>query len=1262
MEFRILGPLEVLDADRPVSLPGGRARALLALLALHAGEVVSSDRLIDDLWGEGPPATAATMVHGFVSKLRKALEPARAPGTDPRILETAASGYRLAVEDDDVDANRFKRMLDQARGADPATRSAALAEALALWRGPALADFRYEPFAQRAITALEELRLEAVEDRVDADLALGRHGELVAEIEGLVAANPFRERLRGHLMLALYRAGRQAEALEAYQAARAALVDELGIEPGPALRDLEQAILRQDPALDVRPQAAAGAVSQAAPAAGHWLPRERRTVTVVFADIAVSGEPGLDPEALKRAETQALEVAASVFRRHGARIDELFGGMVVAFFGLPVAHEDDALRAVRAAVELRGEIAALDGDERAGGPGELSVRAGIDTGETVLGVGDSLRTGASGQAITAATRLHRAAADGDVLVGDTTRRLVAGAALMQPVKDAGAHGWLPAWRVLDVVAGAPAIGRSLDAPMLGRGAELTRLRTAFSSVRRRQAGYRLTVLGEAGIGKTRLVTEFAASIGSKARVITGRCPAYGEGITFRPLREALLEAAGPRGWPALRERLSEEEDGVSLAEQIAGALGLSPRPPRPDGLFPAVRRVLELLAGERPLVVVIEDLHWAEPTLLDLVEYLTDRVDGGVFLLCVARPERIEQRPAWKRAGPRAGTLILEPLPADDVRALVDDRAGGGLPEEARTRIVQTARGNPLFAEQLLAAFQDERLDAIPASLQGLLAMRLDRLGPGERDLLRCASVVGADFTEDALLALLPDRATAFLSRHLQTVERLRFVERTTPTDFRFAHALVHRAAYRSTTRLDRARLHERFANWLETESTEPQPDLHEIAGHHLEQAVVQRRAIGEADDRVAALARRAGEHLTTAGERAFGRFDVTAADNLLTRARSLLAPDHPERRRVTGLLAQAAQVLGRHRKADVLLADLLEAVRADGDAARQRSIRLERARIQIYTSREPVPLDTIRRHAEEAARSFADAGDEGEAAKAWFVLGYVHWRQGRVTAMEDAMSRSLAHADRSGQIREQLAARWILARALLLGPAPVGDCIARCRELADLDRGEHPGVLSDLAMANAMVGGFDEARELNERARTICIERLRVRRPLMFIAHSSAVVEMLAEQHAAAEPHLRGALDLALDMEEWDEAAQVAARLSTVLRALGRPEEAATHASQSANLAPADGVEAGARSRAAHARTLAEDGDLQRAESLARDAVRLVPDEMLNLRADVLVELADVLRAGDRPRAAMEACREAAALYERKGNLVSSARLRRRS
>lgn len=288
MEFRILGLMEVLDGARRVELPTGRGRSLLALLTLHASQPVPAERLIDEIWGGEPPTTAATVVHGLVSRLRKALEPGRTAGTRPQVLQTVGTAYRLAIDPDAVDANRFKRLLDEARGSSPEIRSAKLSAALSLWRGPPLADFIYEPFAQRAIAALEESRIEAIEDRLEAELALGRDAELVAELHETTTAYPFRERLRGFLMVALYRAGRQTESLDVYRKTRALLLEEMALEPGPGLRELEAAILRQDSTLELRraPEHEPHSHGEAR----SWLPLERRTVTVAAVDVAPSAD------------------------------------------------------------------------------------------------------------------------------------------------------------------------------------------------------------------------------------------------------------------------------------------------------------------------------------------------------------------------------------------------------------------------------------------------------------------------------------------------------------------------------------------------------------------------------------------------------------------------------------------------------------------------------------------------------------------------------------------------------------------------------------------------------------------------------------------------------------------------------------------------------------------------------------------------------------------------------------------------------------
>jgi len=837
MNFGILGATEVRDEARRVELPTGRARSLLALLVLHAGEPVAAERIIDELWGEDPPRTAGTVVQGLISRLRRSLEPGRAKGGPSAILKTAGTGYCLAIAPESIDANRFKGLLDRARAATPEERSEILAAALGMWRGPALADFTYEPFAQRAIATLEELRTQAIEDRVEAELSLRRGGDLVAELKEVIAANPFRERLRGFLMLALYRAGRRADALEAYRQTRSLFADELGLEPGPGLRQLEAAIFREDPGLELKPTIRTGEPPLTAPSA--WLPRERRMVALVAVDVTPTGESAPDPEALGRVGAHAARVASDALERHGARVERLLGDMLMAFFGFPLAHEDDALRAVRAALDARTAVYALDADPSSGKGVRNRMSAGIEVGEIVVaGPAGALQDVVRGPVLAVTGRLLQAAADGDVVVGPAAARLLRGSLILKQVERLASDG-TKAFRVLDVVAGASGVPRALSAPMFGRQEELTRMRSAFRRSLRSGSPVRLLVLGDAGIGKSRLAKELAASTREEANVITLRCPADGEGA-FTPVRQAMVEAAGLHGWRALHDVLAggDEHEPAPL-NQIAEAMNLQAELVSASSLFSAMRRLFEVIARERPLIIVFEDLHWAEPTFLDLIDLLEREAAGRMLLLCIARPDLLEHRPEWERLN----TLPLGPLSSEDLESLVVERAGS-LAADTRRQIVEASQGNPLFAEQLLAAHDDDA-GMVPGSLRGLLTMRLDRLGPGERDVLRCASVVGMDLGHDAVCALLPDDAQPFVERHLDALQRKRLIERAGANRFRFCHSLIRLAAYQSMTREDRAALHERFAEWLKHDQSDQLSEIAQILGYHFDQAEIHRRAAG---------------------------------------------------------------------------------------------------------------------------------------------------------------------------------------------------------------------------------------------------------------------------------------------------------------------------------------------------------------------------------------------------------------------------------
>lgn len=1232
MEFRILGPTEVMEDGRPVPLPRGRGRLLLGVLLLKAGEVVSTDRLIDELWGEMPPPTVDTALQGLVSKLRRLLEPGRVTGEAPRILLTRPPGYLLAVEPGQIDANRFRRLIAEAEDAGPQGALGLLRDALDLWRGPALVDFTYEPFAQGHISALEELRLVALEKRTEAELTLGHHRELIGDLEGLVAEHPTRERLREHLMLALYRSGRQADALAVYSDLRRTLLDELGLDPAPSLSRLEERILRQDPSLDPDEMTTVSAVPDIPPA------EERKVVTVLSMDVDVSADdrPEPDPEIARNILDRVHREASTVVTGHGGGMRRLLNGAFLGFFGIPVAREDDAVRAVRAAVDLRHLITALN--RQLSPEMALSIRIGIDTGEVVVGrtAGD-----ASGPSVRGAGILQLEAGDNQILVGEATRLLLGRAALMQAVEPLAGRG-RAMWRVLDL---APGVGAAaVDATIIDREHELEGLLEGHRQTVTENRAHRLTVLGDPGIGKSRLAREVASRLTPEARVLWGHCPAYGEGVTFRPLREIVEAAAGGVDKYSLNQLLGNREDTEAIIDHVLGAIGSEGIPTSPSALFSSLRGFFELLARSSPLVLIFEDLHWAQPTLLDLVEHLSERAEAPLYLLCLARAELLEERPEWAE-----DSLVLGPLGPDDSRALAASRlAGRMIPVQVVDELLETAQGNPLFVEQLAAAIGERGEITVPPTVEALLAARIDRLGPAERDLVRSASVLGHRFSVEALLSLLPDPARPQAAKHLRTLEHKEFVvPYRSGTEFAFRHVLVQQAAYRSITKMNRAQLHELAAAWMEAH---PQ-QLDETVGYHLEQAFRYHLEIGDPDSKARHLAHRAGEKLASAGLQAFGRFDAGGAEDLLSRARALLPAGHRDEWEVSFRLAEAHETMGRHGDAEAILIDLAATA---SDGASRLKLGLERAWLRLAIGPDPMTLDEIGELAHSALAGFAD--DDAKAVLPVFILGEVYRRMGRIAEMEETMRRGLGHADGSGNARFQLGARRILATALEVGPSPVVECIEECRQLVIWRGRENAAVLPILARLHAMNGEFDVSREMIARAESVLREGVRARRPMSLVLKRHAEVEILAGDLDAAENLLRQAVELDTAMDLREEAAEAAALLARTLFQRGRPEEAGEMAVLAKSLAPAESVTPQALWRSTLGTSLAARGEAKEAVRLEEEAIGLVPAAMPNLRGDLHLDLARTLLLTGQDEAGQDAIDGAIDSYQRKGNLAAAA------
>ncbi len=624
---------------------------------------------------------------------------------------------------------------------------------------------------------------------------------------------------------------------------------------------------------------ACGAALAAAPQARE----QRKTVTVLFCDVAGSTALGerLDPEALRAVMARYFDVARVAIERHGGTLEKFIGDAVMAVFGVPVVREDDALRAVRAAEDLRDAV-------------DVEVRIGVNTGAVVTGTDDSLVTG---DAVNVAARLEQAAEPGEVLLGSETYRLVRDAVdaeLLPPLAAKGKSEPLTAYR-LRAVTGDVAVARRQDAPLVGRTRERRLLEDAWERTRSERACSLFTILGTAGVGKSRLTAEFLD--GLDATVAGGRCLSYGEGITYWPVVGVLKQLLGdtPPGDPAIAALLG---DGQATAEEIAGG----------------VRKLLQAVASDRPLVVVFDDIHWGEPTFLDLVEHVADwSRDAPILLLCLARPELLELRPGWGGGKLNATTVLLEPLSALETDELIDALLDGrALDPELRERIRTAAEGNPLFVEQMLAMVE-ESPDAVtvPGTIQALLAARLDQLPAAERAALERGAVEGQIFHGGAVAALAPDDPD--VPARLLGLVRKELVRPSTallPDDdaFRFRHLLIRDAAYEALPKASRAELHERFAVWLEGRAPDL-VELDEILGYHLEQAARYRAELGDPSP---ALQERAAERLAAAGRRAGAREDANACVSLLERASGLLEPDDPRRLALLPPLGQALYLLGR--------------------------------------------------------------------------------------------------------------------------------------------------------------------------------------------------------------------------------------------------------------------------------------------------------------------------------------------------------------
>jgi class 3 adenylate cyclase len=1007
--------------------------------------------------------------------------------------------------------------------------------------------------------------------------------------------------------------------------------------------------------------------------------RRRRLVTTLFCDLVGSTDLAerLDAEHLRRVLDGYFDAMRSAIGRHGGSVEKFIGDAVVGTFGIPETHEDDALRAVRAALDMRSAAEELDSAMGDRASVRIRVRIAINSGEAFADEAAAVEGRIGGDVFNTAARLQNAADPGDVLISASTERLLRGHVDMEPlgaVELKGKAEPVVAFRVLGV---RTLIARA-ETPFVGRERPMRVLGEALQEATEAQASVLVTVLAPPGVGKSRLASAFADAVRDRATVLVGRTPAYGDGVTFAPLVDLLAHAAGLPGGDAaeiakaLQERVAAEPDGLAVGDRLAQALGIGEA--IAADVSWAVRRLLEILAAERPVVAVLEDVHWAEPPMLDLADAVAERVHGPVVVLCLARPELLEMRPSWAAGKARAVTTTLPPLSLPDARRVAELLLGPTAPASVVARVCDAAEGNPLFLEQLTAMLSDQGLlvegrwvgppDAdveIPAGLQALLTARLDRLDPVSRLVLQLASVEGRRFRIDTLRALATDVATDEIESAVAGLDRRGLVEPEEEARgrWRFAHALVVEAAYRSLSKERRAELHELFADRM-VEVDADQPDVDEVVARHLERALHLREELGMRDERSAALSARAGELFAAAGLRAFASLDLVTAGDLLGRAERLLPEGSRRRLELLPNLGVALSETGRPQETETLLVEAVREARAAGWEREALRASIQLLSNAVYRSPSGAEIDGAIVEARAAADVFEGSGDEVGLAEAAIAIEYLEYMRGHAEGMHRWASRALAAALTSGRPREAGQAAADVTLSAVDGPTP----FARFPGIAARISGAGDDPISQsaahalTALAALAVDDADAFDEHEQRWRDV-VDRNGLTILAAALALPFGTVEMGAGRADRAERRLRQARDLLVAQGDVWWLSTTDALLCAAVGAQDRPRDflRLADAFEASPFVPDRYVQI--RRQLIRAQALLVRGESADAEAAARGGIELAAtSDLVISQAGALLMLADVLEARGLDADAATARRDAADKLRAKGFLAAVRRL----
>jgi class 3 adenylate cyclase len=957
---------------------------------------------------------------------------------------------------------------------------------------------------------------------------------------------------------------------------------------------------------------------------------ERKVVTVLFCDLVGSTALGesTDPEALRARMRRYFEDLRTIVERHGGTVEKFVGDAVMAVFGIPLSHEDDALRAVRAASEMRAAIAEHG----------LEARIGVNTGEVVVGgEGETLVTG---DAVNVAARLEQAAGAGETLIGAATRLLVRDAVrveAVEPLTLKGKSARVEAYRLLEVLTGSEGLARHFETLLVGRERERQRLRRDYDDAVADRTCRLFTLLGPAGIGKSRLVADFLERVGDEADVLRGRCLSYGEGITYWPLVEIL----------------------ISVGVEPESVIGTSP----PETQL-AFRRLLETRAAERPQVVVIDDLQWAEPVFVDLVEHVSDMSrDAPILLLCIARTELLDTRPGWAGGKLNATSLLLEPLAPEECSELMDVLvADAPLAGDLRERITTASAGNPLYVEEMLAMVREHGGDGeivVPPTIHALLQARIDSLDGDVRVVMERGSVEGEVFHRGSVAVLSPDPLRPAVEALLATLVRKELIRSTPPTfpddeGFRFRHLLIRDAAYESLPKATRAELHERFAEWL---SGHDLVESDEIVGYHLEQAHRYRAELDGSDAALDGLARRASARLAAAGRGALERGDFNAGRSLFGRATSLL-PEHDEAR--LALAPEYADALFESNLGEAWKA--LSQAREAVDPGTRAHAAVSMATTGGYAS----SSEDNEAWRNEALAFFEESADEYGLARYWRSVAMESWDSLRVQETADACEHALAHLERAGERGARLRGtlRGRLASCYYNGPMPVDEALARIRMLrADEHRLLPEAWLTlEIGRLHAMKGDAERARELWSGARQVYVDAGLLMTAATF-AQGGAHLAFRAGDTRLEEMRLREGLEILEGIGERGFYSTQALMLAECLYRAGADDReieelcAKAHETTAAddliNLVWLDMV-----GGLLHARR----GEYEQAEERSRRAVALAEGTDQHFaRSYPLAYLAEVLALAGRSGEAAELAADSFEIFGAKGDVAAEAQFRAR-